>query len=167
MTKRKAEAVKTDVGEKAQAEAPSSGECSTPYPDYKRPHPEECMVSMLQPGMHAVHGSLTLILTLRDCNIRILQAACKALADLHGPPDNPFRQQEMDSKDMQAVQSALSEVTSTQRTVLDSTVRRMAHCSCTQQNLLVIGTPSTDNQHGQQSTSPPTSPAVTLPHCMV
>ena len=53
----------------------------------------------------------------------VAQAACRALADLHGAPENPFRQKEMDSKDMKAVQSALSEVTSTQRTVLDSTVR--------------------------------------------
>ena len=35
----------------------------------------------------------------------------------------------MDSKDMQAVQSALSQVTSTQRTVLDSTVRNLAHAA--------------------------------------
>ena len=46
MPKRKAEAVKTDDGESAQADAPRPAE-STPYPEYKRPHPEECMVSVL------------------------------------------------------------------------------------------------------------------------
>ena len=52
-----------------------------------------------------------------------VQAACRALSELHGPPENPFRRKELDSKDMAAVQSALGEVTHSQKSVLDSLVR--------------------------------------------
>ena len=122
MPKRKAEHLKADDGDDAPDTKQQKADDSTPYPDFKRPHAEECMVCCAA-GLVPLSNRASVPDHLWIRTSIVAQAACRALADLHGAPENPFRQKEMDSKDMKAVQSALSEVTSTQRTVLDSTVR--------------------------------------------
>ena len=119
MGKRKApEKVEDEERDGSEQEQEQEEEQGTPYPEFKRPTPEECVVRG-----HASPSAVRARPARQGSGPRPAQAACRALAHLHGAPDNPFRRKELDGKDVAAVQSALGQVAHSQKSVMDSLVR--------------------------------------------